>query len=100
MTLTAAPVPSLDDETLHRLHSALGEVLASHQAEQATADGPEAEVHRVACESVQAALARISDGTYGRCTHCSTALPVERLEIIPQAELCMGCHDRRNRLYG
>jgi RNA polymerase-binding transcription factor DksA len=46
---------------------------------------------RVALHDIDAALGRMADGTYGRCTHCGVALRIERLEILPQAPLCMEC---------
>lgn len=41
--------------------------------------------------SVDAALRRIDDGTYGRCTACGRMIPAERLEAIPWAATCVGC---------
>lgn len=98
--MTSTTVSALDHDTLHRLRDALNEVLDTHRAECEVSEGPEADAHRAVCDSAQAALDRMADGTYGHCTHCNSILAVERLEIIPQAELCMDCHDRRNRLYG
>ena len=46
---------------------------------------------RLALTDVESALARISYGSYGRCAHCGTTLPLERLEVLPQAALCMPC---------
>ncbi len=46
---------------------------------------------RSALAEVDAALARIQDGSYGRCTNCQRAILVERLEIVPMAALCMQC---------
>lgn len=37
------------------------------------------------------ALARMEKGQYGKCTSCGTEIPKERLEIKPEAELCMEC---------
>lgn len=45
-------------------------------------------------EQVVAALARLEDGTYGRCVDCGTDLPPERLEARPEAARCVNCqHD-------
>jgi DnaK suppressor protein len=45
-------------------------------------------------EQVVAALARLDDGTYGRCVDCGTDLPAERLEARPEAARCVNCqHD-------
>lgn len=46
---------------------------------------------RIALRDIDAALARMAEGTYGKCTHCGVALRLERLEILPQAALCMEC---------
>ncbi|MCF6743187.1 conjugal transfer protein TraR [Blastococcus sp. KM273128] len=42
-------------------------------------------------EEIDAALARIDEGTYGRCTGCGTAIPEERLELRPFARTCVAC---------
>lgn len=52
---------------------ALAEQLRSHRAE------------------VKAALARMDAGTYGKCENCGQEIPVERLEAIPAASLCVSC---------
>ncbi|RFU20576.1 TraR/DksA family transcriptional regulator [Geodermatophilus marinus] len=44
---------------------------------------------------IDAALARIADGTYGVCTYCRRAIPVERLEFRPFAEGCVSCQRTR-----
>ncbi len=41
--------------------------------------------------SVDAALARIADGTYGFCTECGNRIPVVRLEAIPATPFCIDC---------
>jgi DnaK suppressor protein len=46
---------------------------------------------RAQLEAVEAALARIAAGTYGRCTNCGQPIPAERLEAIPWAEHCIDC---------
>lgn len=45
-------------------------------------------------EQIDAALTRLDDGTYGSCAACGAAIPVERLEIVPTAEYCVGCQER------
>ncbi len=40
-------------------------------------------------EQVLAALARIEDGTYGRCIVCGRVLPAERLDARPEAARCL-----------
>lgn len=40
---------------------------------------------------IDAALARIEAGTYGRCTGCRREIPEERLELRPFAGTCVAC---------
>lgn len=45
---------------------------------------------------IDEALARIDDGTYGRCGGCSATIPVERLLILPAARFCVTCQAQRD----
>jgi RNA polymerase-binding transcription factor DksA len=45
-------------------------------------------------EEIDAAGRRLADGSYGTCKNCQTAIPVERLEILPYARFCVGCQQR------
>ena len=38
---------------------------------------------------IEAALARIEDGTYGLCSACGKPIAAERLEAVPYATLCI-----------
>jgi DnaK suppressor protein len=40
---------------------------------------------------VEHALDKIEKGTYGTCDNCGKAIDPERLEVLPQASLCMKC---------
>jgi RNA polymerase-binding transcription factor DksA len=40
-------------------------------------------------DEVDAALARLDDGTYGTCAACGQRIPDERLEAVPWASLCL-----------
>ncbi|MFB3737977.1 MAG: TraR/DksA family transcriptional regulator, partial [Candidatus Velamenicoccus archaeovorus] len=42
-------------------------------------------------QDVERALAKLEDGTYGRCDVCGAAIPRERLEAMPWAVRCVGC---------
>jgi DnaK suppressor protein len=42
-------------------------------------------------EEIDNALARIDEGTYGRCTGCGAEIPGERLELRPFASTCVAC---------
>jgi RNA polymerase-binding transcription factor DksA len=48
-----------------------------------------------AVREIQAALERLDAGTYGTCDRCGDAIRLQRLEAIPYARLCVGCHGRR-----
>ena len=43
---------------------------------------------------VRAALARIENGTYGKCARCGVNIPPERLEYLPESAHCVQCHGR------
>lgn len=40
---------------------------------------------------VNAALARVDAGTYGRCLRCGQVIADERLEALPWAAYCIAC---------
>jgi DnaK suppressor protein len=40
---------------------------------------------------VIASLGRLDDGTFGTCERCGKEIPVERLEALPTARLCVDC---------
>ena len=54
-----------------------------------------AEVSRDAAElhEVDAALARIKDGSYGMCLECGAPIPFGRLEAYPSAARCIPCQE-------
>lgn len=64
-------------------------------AEQATEtlerELDETVVHRVGAElaEVEAALAKLDGGTYGRCEICGNEIAEARLEAIPAARFCV-----------
>lgn len=43
------------------------------------------------------ALRRVLDGSYGLCTHCGGPIPKGRLEMQPEAALCMSCATEHGR---
>ena len=45
-------------------------------------------------DAVVAALARLTDGTYGRCRDCSDPIPFKRLIVMPEVEHCVACGAR------
>lgn len=42
-------------------------------------------------ESLRLALQRVNDGTYGICRRCGARIDRARLEIVPEAVLCIEC---------
>jgi DnaK suppressor protein len=47
---------------------------------------------RKALADIELALARMNDGTYGRCRACDADIPLAVLTAIPKTTLCQGCH--------
>lgn len=46
---------------------------------------------QVLLHQVNAALARIAEGTYGTCVNCGKEIAPRRLEALPYATLCIEC---------
>lgn len=49
---------------------------------------------RIASEAlaeIEAALARLDDGTYGKCVACGEEISTERLDALPAAARCIDC---------
>lgn len=42
---------------------------------------------------IDASLARIADGTYGKCVRCARAIETKRLRAIPESDRCARCAD-------
>jgi RNA polymerase-binding transcription factor len=49
-------------------------------------------------DKVEHALARIGDGSYGRCEACGNPIEAERLDALPYSTLCLADARRRIRL--
>ena len=45
--------------------------------------------------SVEHALQKFEDGTYGLCDNCGKPIAPERLEALPQATMCLDCKARQ-----
>lgn len=43
---------------------------------------------------IDAAIARLGDGAYGRCETCGESIDPERLEVLPAARQCVHCARR------
>lgn len=42
-------------------------------------------------KAVNEALERIKKGTYGKCKNCKGDIPIKRLKILPETEICLKC---------
>jgi RNA polymerase-binding transcription factor DksA len=50
--------------------------------------------------TIEAALQRLDDGSYGVCADCKSEIPPRRLHALPFARLCVQCQslaDKRSR---
>lgn len=50
-----------------------------------------------AIAEIDAALARVEDGTYGECEECENPIPIARLRAIPTARRCVECQAAEER---
>jgi DnaK suppressor protein len=48
-------------------------------------------------DSLQDALTRFDEGTYGICERCGKQISAQRLEAVPQARLCIECAQKAGR---
>jgi DnaK suppressor protein len=44
--------------------------------------------------AIDAALARLSAGSYGHCVDCDATIPEARLSATPEAARCIGCQEK------
>lgn len=61
-----------------------------------TLDGLDAQGQRE-LEAIEAALARIQNGTYGECLKCGESIPEARLYAYPTAAQCITCASTQPR---
>jgi len=45
--------------------------------------------------AIEAALARIEDGSYGVCTMCGEDISVARLKAVPWTSVCIACKEKK-----
>ena len=50
--------------------------------------------------AIDAALARIADGSYGLCVDCGVSIATARLHANPTALRCVGCQDKAEHARG
>lgn len=49
-------------------------------------------------QKINRALDRMEEGEYGYCTACGAQIPGGRLEVMPYADLCVGCAESKEGL--
>lgn len=80
-------------------HEATARELAQHTDADSVIERELAEVcatrAREAVQQAEEALGRMAAGTYGACEACGAPIPLERLQVIPQARRCVACPSRR-----
>jgi DnaK suppressor protein len=72
---------------------------ASTANEQAELLNAQIERDTAELRSVDAALARIEDGSYGKCTRCGGEIGDARLRASPSAERCIACQTALEKLF-
>ncbi len=85
------------ERSLHRFEAALDRPVNPDAEDRAT-EREEDEVLEglgssglTELRQIDAALARMDEGSYGLCVHCGEPIPERRLEIIPHAARCASC---------
>ncbi len=77
--------------------------IATRPIEQGEMAGHEAEENRARAvltheesilDEVTAALKRIEDGTFGRCSGCSRMIGRQRLDAVPYSQFCISCAEK------
>ncbi len=53
--------------------------------------------NRKSLEKLNNALQRIEKGTYGTCIRCGNEIPKGRLELVPEALICVPCQEKKGR---
>lgn len=89
----AAVVDAAVDEHADDEHDPEGSTLAFERGQLVSQIERSSE--RIA--EVDAAIARLDDGTYGRCLHCGGDISEVRLDALPATTVCITCAGRRNR---
>jgi len=80
-----------DDMNLKENVSSAPVHLADVASEAVDADVQVLHTERSILDDINAALQRIADGSFGRCTTCGSTISEERLKAIPYTPLCVRC---------
>lgn len=58
------------------------------------------EIRSEEIKKVEEALERVEAGTYGKCVSCGCRIPAARLQLLPEATLCVHCQQESERESG
>jgi DnaK suppressor protein len=70
--------------------------LADVAGDTVDADVQVLQTERSILDEINAALARIDEGTFGACTECGAAISETRLKALPYTAMCVQCARARN----
>ncbi|WP_442511471.1 TraR/DksA family transcriptional regulator [Novipirellula sp. SH528] len=85
---------------LHNSDDAVGGDLVdlAVEVDYATVNSTLAEAESDELSAIDAALVRVTDGTYGRCNECEKNIPIDRLRKVPFADKCVQCQEAKESL--
>ena len=90
----------LEDDTYRNMASEVGDAAdASTATEQADLRNSQIERDVNELRTIDAALARYEEGTYGVCTRCGGDIGKARLRANPAAERCIACQTAHEKQY-
>lgn len=89
-SLRESTAPSPVDGSMGRLS-----YIDAHQQHQMTLAGQRR--LEVQLETIRGALARVKEGTYGKCVGCGEAIAPSRLEAAPETPFCAPCKESLER---
>ncbi|MGE5168875.1 MAG: TraR/DksA family transcriptional regulator [Rudaea sp.] len=93
------------DQTDNREYAKLIGALPGDAGDQSVADALAdlniaiADRHMEELRDVEAAKARMREGSYGTCIDCGGDIAYERLLAYPTAKRCIRCQERREKTY-
>lgn len=83
---TQAIAPSVGLGRLTRMEALNDKGVNEHVLDQA----------RKSLDRLHNALNRIDHGTYGTCVRCGREIPPQRLQLVPEALLCVPCAEKKS----
>jgi DnaK suppressor protein len=72
---------------------------AAVQESAAAIDEAQAAHAAIELRDVQAALARLADGSYGMCLDCGDAIDLRRLTALPATAFCTSCQSAHEKAH-